>query len=144
MAASKHLGIRDAVAALFVGLAGGRVHENRDLALPVDVASQIQVFRVQSVPERVMVGSTAPVDWTTDIRVLVKARSSGATSAEAAADDIACSVYAALMADQTLGGRCQLMDPGAFAWDQEEVDTSVVAVSFDIRLTHRTESHSIT
>lgn len=146
MATSKHLGLRDAVAALFAAapaLANGNIQENRDQPLDERSASQISVYRVQSIPERELLGSLAPIDWTTDIRVVIKARSMDGTSAEAAADDIACSVYSRLMADQGLGGLCNLMDPGPFQWDQDEADVHVVVVVFDVRLQHRTEANTV-
>lgn len=146
MAASKHLGLRDAVAALYAtgtALAGGRIDENRDIALQQGEASRIAVYRIQSMPGRLLVGATAPIDWTTDIRTVIKARKDGATSAEAVADDIACGCFARVMAAQTLGGLCDLLDPGAFQWDQDEADSNVVQVTWDIRVMHRTESNSI-
>jgi hypothetical protein len=146
MAASKHLGIRDAVAALYqaaTALAGGRIYENRDYPLQQGVESHIQVYRVQSVPERTLLAATAPVDWTTQIRTVIKARKSASASAEAIADDLAVSCYSRVMAAQTLGGLAGLLDPGPFEWDQDEADTSVVQVSWDITVQHRTESNSI-
>lgn len=143
---SKHLAIRDAVAALYAAataLAGGRIHENRELPLREGDASHIQVFRVDSNPERNLLGATAPIDWTTQIRTVVKARKAGATSAETAADEILTACYARLMADQTLGGLAQLLDPGAIAWDQDEADSTVVMAAFDITAVHRTESNAI-
>jgi hypothetical protein len=147
MATSKHLGIRDAVAALYAAataLAGGRISENRDVPLPDGIASQINVYRIQSQPERELVGATAPIDWTTVVRTVIKARKSGGSSAEAVADDIACSCYARLMADQALGGLVQDMRPGPFVWDQDEAESNVVQVVFDIEVVHRTEFNAIT
>lgn len=147
MSASKHLGLRDAVAALFLAstpLAGGRVLENRNAPLLDGIASQIHVTRVQSLPEKILIGALAPVDWTTEVRVLIKARRSGTTSAEVVADDIACDCFARLFADQTLGGRCDLMDPGPFVWDEAEEDSNVVVVAMTVTLTHRTEGNVIT
>lgn len=147
MATTKHLAIRDAVAALYAAataLAGGRIYENRDYPLQQDVASHIQVYRVESVPERNLLAPTAPIDWTTRIRTVIKTRKSGATSAETAADTLAEACYARVMADQTLGNNLvQLLDPGPFVWEQDEADTSVVMVSWDITVLHRTEANSI-
>jgi hypothetical protein len=146
MTASLHLGIRDAVAALYqaaTALAGNRIHENRNFPLAEGVASQIQVFRLQSVPERLLLGPTAPIDWVTDIRTVIKARTDGATSAEAAADAIAVAAYARVMADQTLGGLCEQIEPGTFEWDQAEADSNVVQVSWDIQVRHRSYTNAI-
>jgi hypothetical protein len=147
VATTKHLGIRDAVAALFAAgtaLAGGRIHENRDLPLPQDVASQIQVYRDRSTPGRDLVGGTAPIDWTTEVRVIVKARKSGATSAELVADDIVSNCFARVMADQTLGGLCFLLDPGEITWDQDEADSTVVVAAMQLQIVHRTTDNVIT
>ncbi|HEX2545657.1 MAG TPA: hypothetical protein VHL79_12300, partial [Ramlibacter sp.] len=124
----------------------GRVYENRDYPLGETVVSQIQVYRLQSEPERILVGTYAPIDWTTELRIVIKARKETATgfSAEAIADDIACSCFAALFANQTLGGLCQLMDPGPITWDQDEADSGVCVASLDLRVVHRTESNVIT
>lgn len=147
MAASKHLGIRDAVAALYqasTALAGGRIDENRELSLSPEEASRVSVYRVDSAPLRELVGSTAPIDWLTQIRTVVKARKSGATSAEAVADDIACACYARVMAAQTLGGLAQELDPGPITWDQQEGESNVAVITWDITVRHRTDSNTIT
>jgi hypothetical protein len=146
MAASKHLGFRDAIAALYAAgtpLAGGRIDENRDFALPVGEASRIGVYRLQSVPERTLIGAAAPIDWVTDIRTVIKARKDVATSAETVADAIACDVYARVMADQTLGGLCDQIEPGIFAWDQDDADTNVVTVTWDCQVRHRTLNNTV-
>jgi hypothetical protein len=144
---TKHLGIRDAVAALYAAgtpLADGRIIENRDLTLPDGVASQIQIYRIESTPDRPILGSSAPVDWTTEIETVVKARKSGATSAEVVAENIVAACYARVMADQTLGGLCWLIDPGPIAWDQDEAATNVVVARWRFAVRHTTENNVIT
>lgn len=146
MAASKHLGIRDAVAALYMAgtpLAGGYIEENRDKPLPDGRVAQIHVYRVISRPERTNVSAHAPIDWWTDIRTVVKARKTGLSTAEAVADDIACECFARVMADQTLGGLVGQIEPGDLGWDQDELDSSVVLVTWNIRVWHRTEFNTI-
>jgi len=144
--ASLHLGIRDAVAALYqagTALAGGRIFENRKFALATGVDSQIQVFRERSVPQRPLLGHTAPIDWHTTVRTVIKARADGSTSAEAVADAIAVAAYARVMADQTLGGLCDQIDPGDFEWDQDEADTDVVQVTWDVQVRHSSFANTI-
>jgi hypothetical protein len=144
MAASKHIGIRDACAALLAAapaISPGGVLENRELPLPNGVESQVHVFRVVSPPERGAVQG-APIDWSTQVRIVVKARK-GADTAERIADSIATEVYARLMADQVLGGLAMGADPGAFVWDQDEIDPDVAMVTWDITYLHRTEHSSI-
>lgn len=137
MTTSAQLSIRDAVATLFTGLAQA-VHENRDHPLAERAASQIGVYRTLSTPERILLGVGAPIDWTTDVRVVIKARTMDGTSAETTADGIACDCYAALMADQTLGGLAQLTELGPIVWDQDEADHQVVVAVMDFRFVHRT------
>lgn len=146
MTAAAHLGIRDAVAALYAAapaLADERIYGNREYALAVGVSSQIHVHRVQSVPSRELLGIVAPIDWTTEIRTVITARKDRETSAEAAADAIAVACFARVMVDQTLGGLCFLVDPGPFAWEQDEADANVVQVSWDIQVVHRTQNNVI-
>lgn len=145
MAASKHLGIRDAVAAAYAGLLDpARILANRDHGMPEGVAAQIHVHRTQSVPESAPVMTGAPLDWVTDIRTLVKARKDGATSAEDVADDLAGQCFARVMADQTLGGLCFQIESGPFVWDQDEQDTAVAVATWDIRVWHRTNGNTVT
>lgn len=144
MTTSLHLGIRDAAAALLSAapaIAPGGVLENRELPLPAGVESQVHVFRVVSRPVRGAVQG-APIDWSTQVRIVVKARK-GAQSAELIADGIATEVYARLMADEFLGGLSDGADPGDFAWDQDEVDPHVALVTWDIVYQHRTSHNRI-
>lgn len=145
MPASLHLGIRDAVAALYSAapaLAAGRVLENRELPLPAGVESQIQVFRIFSSPERWAI-QNGPIDWSTQIRTVIKARKGANDSAEIIADAIAVECFARAMADQSLGGRAEDLQPGPFNWDQDEADANVVAVTWDVIYLHRTSQQSI-
>lgn len=142
MAASKHLGIRDTAAALLAGLVpADRILENRELPLPSGVESQIHVFRVISLPQRGVVMG-APIDWSTQVRIVVKARK-GVSSAEVIADGLSVSCYERLLADQTLGGLAMDLQPGALAWDQDAVDPAVAQVTLDVIYVHRTTQHLI-
>lgn len=145
MATSKHLAIRAAVAALFAAataLAGGRIFQNRDYTLASGVASQIHVNRVDSDPDgEILTG--APVDWVTQIEVVIKTRKSGATEAEDVADEIWTDAYARLMADQSLGGLVGLLTQGAVSFDQDEADTDVAVITWRFSVTHRTANNSI-
>jgi hypothetical protein len=143
--AGAHLAIRDAIAALFDGLAEGRIYQNRDYTLPQGVPSQINVHRVQSEPDRSLIGVTAPIDWSTDIKVAVTARKDAVTdqSGEQAADAIATACFSRVMADQQLGGLCQQIEPGLLTWEQDEVDSNVVVITWEMRVIHRTEFNAI-
>ena len=146
MATSQHLAVRDAVAALLQAapaLAGGRVFENRDYKLAADAASGVWVFRDDSTPARgpLMV---SPIDWTTRVRVVVKARTSGGVSAETAADALATEAYARVMAQPQLGGLASDLEAGQIVWQQDEIETSVAMCELEFFVQHRTTSNLLT
>lgn len=147
MAASKHQAIRNAIAALYLGApqpAASRVYENRDLALPQGVASHIQVFLTNTdPPDPQLVYTSHPIDWKTQLRTVIKTRLDGTTSADAAADAILQVCYARVMANRSLGGLVASLDTGPITWEQDEVDNTVVMVSWDLSAQHRTDSNSI-
>jgi hypothetical protein len=145
MTQTLHLSIRDAVAALYQ--AGTplcpRILENREISLPVGVESQVQVYRTLSDPERGPIQGS-PVDWTTQIRTVIKARKTANGSAETIADAMHADAYARLMADQTLGGEVMDCVPGPIAWEQDAIDPDVAQVTFDVNYLHRTTANSLT
>ena len=146
MANSQHLAVRDAVAALLQAapaLAGGRVFENRDYKLAADAASGVWVFRDDSTPARgpLMV---SPIDWTTRVRVVVKARTSGGVSAETAADALATEAYARVMAQPQLGSLASDLEAGQIVWQQDEIETSVAMCELEFFVQHRTTSNLLT
>lgn len=146
MTNSQHQAIAAAVAALFTAapaLADGRVYEGRGYPLPVGTASQIQVFLEDSTPEAIEIMG-APVDWTTPVSVLIKARRSANASAEAVADSVWVDVWARVMANQGLGGLVQALDPGAVTRDRDEADTDVAAFTWQFSVRHRTANNVIT
>lgn len=146
MATTRHLAVRDALAAAYQANPplSPRILENRKMSLPEGLASQIQVYRVDSRPDLELIHSSAPIDWTTTLRTVIKARKSGATTAEAVADDLMAACYARVMADQTLGGTVMELSTGDFSWDQDEGDTTVAIVTWDLTVLHRTQNNVIT
>lgn len=147
MSASQHQAIAVAVAALLLvapALSEGRVLEGRDFSLPVGVLSQIQVFLGDSVPESTLL-TGAPVDWTTDVNVVIKARRSlvAALSAEAVADALWFDAWARVMAAQSLGGLVQSLVPSTVSRDRDEADTDVHVLTWLFQVTHRTTSNSL-
>lgn len=145
MGATLHLGIRDAAAAVLAGLLPeARIHGNRELPLPQGVESQIGVFRVRSTPMvEGPIFSGHPIDWLTSLGFVIKARATGDRSAEAIADGLMAETFARLMGDQSLGGAAMQMVPGEIQWDQEEGETPAAVCTWEIRVQHRTEQHSI-
>lgn len=146
MATSQHLAVRDAVAALLQAapaLAGGRVYENRDYKLAADAASAVWVYRDDSTPARgpMMV---SPIDWTTRVRVVVKARSTGGVMAETAADSLATEAYARIMAATQISGQTSDVEAGQITWQQDEIETSVAMCELEFFVQHRTTSNTLT
>lgn len=143
---TKHLAVRDALAAAYQAAPAlsTRILENRQLTLPEGVPSQIQVYRVDSNPDLQLIHSTAPIDWATTLRTVIKARKSGGSSAEAVGDDLMAQCFARVMADQSLGGTVEELTTGAFTWDQDEADTTVAVVTWDVTVIHRTANNILT
>ena len=143
---TKHLGIRDAVKSAYTGsaavtalVASTYITGNRDDELASDVAADIRVLRTRSeANDPSLLHASAPIDWLTQVRTLIRARS------EANADAIAAACYAALMADPSLGGRAAYLVPEAFEWDEDQAEKAVCTVAFDIRVVHRTDSNIVT
>ncbi len=143
MAATLHLGIRAAVAALLSAgtpLAGGRIQQNRHYVLDKSEASAIWVNRLDSTPERVVL---ARLDWRTEVDVIVRTRTSGSTSAESAADTLCEAIYARVMADPTLGGAAIDTLPGPITWEDEEADTPLAVCTLRFTVVHRTSEESL-
>ncbi|MFC5498137.1 hypothetical protein ACFPOE_11375 [Caenimonas terrae] len=142
-----HIAIRNAIVNLLVGgtpVAAGRVYPNRNYALPQGVDSQVNAHRVQSVPNRGPVYANAPIDWTTDMRLVVSARYiSGGSSAEDLADAIAVDCVGRVLADQTLAGLCDAIEPGQLTWDQDEADGNLAQITWDFQVVHRTFNNVI-
>lgn len=128
--------------------AGGAGHspilfEDRNYPLADAVTSQIHVDYGQSTPEVVAI-TGAPVDWSTDIEITIKARRDGPTSAKVLADSILVDVYARVMGDQSLGGRVALLQPGAVSLNRDELDTDVCSLTWTFSVQHRTANNVIT
>lgn len=146
MATSQHLAVRDALAALLQAspaLAGGRVYENRDYKLAADAPSAVWVYRDDSTPARgpMMV---SPIDWTTRVRVVVKARSASGITAEIAADSLATDVYGRIMAAPQLGGFISDIEAGPIVWQQDDVETAVAMCELEFLVQHRTSANVLT
>lgn len=135
MAASQHLGIRDAVAALVTGLAAG-TGENDPAPVATDQASRVNVKRVRSTPSQPT--TSHPIDWDTELQIEIIAR------VEAVADDLACSCFAAVMADESLGGLATGLQPGGFDWDEDQAETTVHRVTWNLNVFHVTQNNVIT
>ena len=145
MTASKHFALTTAIVALFTAspaLAGGRVFQNRTHPLATGVASQIHVNLGVSNPEAIQI-TGAPVDWTTEIEIVVKTRATANAAAEAVSDAIWVDLYARVMADRSLGGRVQQLTPGDAIFDDDQAEVGVSRLTWRFTVQHRTDSNSI-
>ena len=147
MANSAHLGIRSAVAALLLvgpAVAGGNVLQNRAFGMAQGIDSQVHVNFDQASPDASPIFTGHPRDWVTTIEVAILARKAGGVEAADVADALWVDVYARVMANQSLGGRVQLLTPGDCYVQAAEADTSVCKLTWSFTCVHRTANDSIT
>lgn len=145
MSNTQHQAIVEAVAALLTAapaLAGGRVFEGRELALPSDIASQIHVFLNDSDSNGdVLTG--APIDWQSPISIVIRARKSATASAEKVADAIWFDVWSRVMAAQSLGGLAMQLRADNVQRDRDQADPDVAAFTWNFTVTHRTSQNTL-
>lgn len=147
MANSQHQSIVEAVQALLTAapaLASGRVFEGRDMPLGSDVVSQIHVFANDSEPNAdILTG--APVDWLSQIAIVIRARRDTTTgySAEKVADALFVDVWSRVMAAQSLGGLAMQLQVGPVQRDRDQADPDVAAFTWLFHIVHRTTQTSI-
>lgn len=143
--ASKQLQIRAALAALLVASLGSvSVYQNREFSLANGVTSQVHVNLHSSEPVDTVVFTDHPRDWRTVIEIVMLARKSGATEASDAADALWATAYAAVMADQTLGGLSWEIAPGEATVEVDEADTSLARLTWLLTVHHRTTNNTLT
>jgi hypothetical protein len=119
-----------------------RLAERRPMA--EDVNRQIRIFHEQSDPEQAQIKG-APLDWRTSLRIECIGREvlSPAQDADSVADSLVGEVFKAVMADVSLGGRVQNIEPGPVPTTEEEADKSVSAIQTIFYFVHRTQEHTI-
>lgn len=147
MAASAQLQLRAAMAALLLAdtpLAGGRVHENRELQLATGVDSQVHVNFRGSRPTDMVIYTGHPREWMTEIELVFLARKSGGEEASDVADALWAEAYGRVMADQSLGGLAMDLLPGEVIVDDAEADTSLCRLTWTVTVQHRTSNNSLT
>jgi hypothetical protein len=141
---SKHLALRAAVATALAGVAGGRVYQNRSFSLATGVESQVHVNFRQADPEKDSMSLAGrPLDWSTEIELVILARKIADQEAADAVDAIWVQAFAAVMADQTLGGLADYLVPGSASVDDGEGDTSTARLTWTLTVTHRTSNNAI-
>lgn len=144
MAASLHIGIRNAILALFTGatMAGGNVQKGRAWAMAEQDNQLVKVYLDTSIPERAELQGQ-PDDWKTRIRCEFHARGSDTVPAEDAADALAVQGYALVMADPSLAGLCMDCYAVGIAWATDEAETSIAVAQIVFEAHHRTSATSI-
>ncbi|WP_372826533.1 phage tail terminator protein [Polaromonas sp.] len=147
MAGTRHRQIRNAavaaLSAIMPALAdGGVIPGRRGRPVPEQFKRQVHVYLDASTIERAEF-SGQPDDWMTRLRIECAARANAGQTGEDNADDLANEIYAALMADPSLGGLAMDLVPLGINWDTEEADASlgVTQLAFDAK--HRTPANSI-
>lgn len=145
MANSAHIAIRNAIASLFVAeeVAGGRIHKNRDLSLTNGLDSQLHVNFASSDPDGEVIYTNHPRDWATLIEVTVLTRKAEGIEAADRADAIWTECYGLVMADPSLGGLVEDLVCGGVTVTDDEGDTSVCVLRWQINVMHRTANNTV-
>ena len=84
-----------------------------------------------------------PVSWTSAIAVECYARSSVALAPEVAVDSLVESVYARLMADNTLGGVVVALQPQSIAWDFDADGEQTTCATLVFNARHRSSGATL-
>jgi hypothetical protein len=145
MAQSKQVQLRSAVAAMLATLTvDGGIHENREFTLGTDHASQVHVNLRSTDPTAPVMYANHPLDWKTELEIVVLARKAGAIEAADVADALWAQIFALVMADQSIGGRADFLEPGVAEIDDDQADTSLCRLTWSVSAQHRTASNTIT
>lgn len=143
MAQSKHMQLRDAVAAAIASVAGGRVYRNRAFTLAKSASSQVHVNLRDADLEQPTMYAGHPRDWLTDVQVVVLARRDGSAEADDVVDALWVEIYGLVMADASLGGLADDLQPGPMRITEDQADTSVARLEWLVTARHRTGNNSI-
>lgn len=145
--ASQQLQLRAAIAAALVAaevLAENRIHEDRAFQQAIDVDKQLHVTFRESEPAEEVLYEGHPIDWLSVFELTVLTRRAGGVEASDAADSVWAAAFAALMADQSLGGLADYLQPGPVSVEHAEADTSLCRLTWSFTLRHRTANNVLT
>lgn len=147
---TSHLVVYDAVVTALQAtpaLTDGGIKTMRDTNRPMDadVKSQIRVFLDRSDPAP-LVGGSAPVDWTTRVRIECLSRDILAEAASRtvvlksfdASSLLAANAQKRILESATLASLIIQIEPGPMGWSEDEADTNLSACQCLFTLTHRT------
>lgn len=141
MTTSAHIGLRNAMVALFLAaapLAGGRVKPGRAKEPMVSSATEeVRVWLHDSDASRADIAGKNTA-WRTQIAVHCMARSAEGLDAETRADLLAQQVLQRVAASGRLGGLALDIGPTRATWEGEALDTTVADNLLVFALTHRT------
>ena len=124
-------------------LAGGRIDEEGSfdpMTSPENEAISVEFIR--SMPKEVLL-SGHPVDWITQVRISCLARSDGRTAAGRASRVLHAQVYQRLMADPTLGGAVDLIEPPRLSSETALIGSRMGVLHADYTLQHRSDGATL-
>lgn len=144
MSNSKHLGVRNAIAALFAAETpiAAKITKGRRIPMADQDSEQVFVYLDTSVPTRADLGGQ-PDDWATRVRVEIPARGKAGVPAEDRADALLVAAHGRVMAEPSLGGLCLDCYPVGIAWSGDEAETTVAVAQIVFEAKHRVSATSI-
>jgi hypothetical protein len=108
------------------------------------VSSQAHINVAASSPSSEVLYTGAPVGWSTDFELVIRARKAAGVEAADAVDAIWTDSYARVMADQSFGGLAQYVAPGVMTVATDEGETSLAQLTWRFTVLHQTNSNVIT
>jgi hypothetical protein len=144
MSNSKHLAVRNAIAALLAAAPAiaAKITPGRRYPMADQDSEQVFVYLDTSVPTRADIGGM-PDDWSTRVRVEIAARGQAGTPAEDRGDALLTAAHGRVMADPSLGDLCLDCYPVGIAWGGDEADTTLAVVQIVFEAKHRVSATSI-
>lgn len=134
---TKRESILAAIAAALAGTTGvsTRIYRSRVEAIPRDESPAILIEPLQDVPSDLSMSGT-PLQWILTIRITVVARGD---IPDQAADPTVLSLHSKMMADVTLGGLAQDIQPGNVLFSLEGADSAAGTTACEYNIAYRTQ-----
>jgi hypothetical protein len=124
-------------------IAGGRVYEDGDIDELPETVDTALVVGLESAQPREIVLSTAPLQWTTVVRVECFARRSGRRGAVLPATELHAQAHQRLMSDPTLGGVAGGLELVRLAVDRELAATRAAVLVAFYAIEHRSTADTL-
>jgi hypothetical protein len=130
--------VQDAIVAALQSapaVAGGRVHAGRDRSMPAEHTTDVAVSLVDMQAEQIAL-TGAPVDWSVQYAVTLRARGSDTVNAVAAIDPLLEAAYTRLVSTQPPTGVMGWLLQPRMRLDIEEAATPIASLDLvlDVRL----------